>query len=129
MTDSQTLQKAIGIAIENGWKGYWGDTPVKLESTTSTFDAISGMPTVSIHILHKDRVFGYGGIPIFNVIYNHDFAKALWGEDDVCNYCGTNKHDAYCERQGNCQAWEYHLQNMVISPDPIAYLRDHMEEK
>lgn len=120
MTNQQILEKAIQKAIDGGWQGFWGKNK-KLESVTSTQDAISGMPTVTISIEHNGRIFGYGGIPVFNVIFNHQFAKALWGEDWL-----SHNGDEWCCNAG--EAWQYHLQMMVIDPNPIAYLEANLGE-
>jgi len=51
-------------------------------------------------------------VPLEYAIYNHDFAKALW----------LNKRNYYPD----VPAWQYHLQNMVVSEDPIKYLGEHI---
>lgn len=50
------------------------------------------------------------------LIYNHDFARALWGKEAPSNYCKMTGVDM----------WQYHLQQMVIAEDPIAYLSEHI---
>jgi hypothetical protein len=109
------LEKAIQKAIDGGWQGFWGKSK-KLDSVTSTQDAISGMPTVTISIRHNSRIFGYGGIPIFNIIYNHDFAKALWGEEESYSD-DTNQW---------LPKWKTRTQDMVIAEDPIKYLGENI---
>lgn len=52
----------------------------------------------------------------FGIIFNHDFAKALWGE----RYEGMDGVPDF--RSG----WPYHLQQMVVADDPIKYLGDHL---
>ena len=44
------------------------------------------------------------------VIFSHDFAKAFWGERLIESSISGN------------EGWQYHLQQMVISKDPIKYL-------
>jgi len=68
----------------------------------------------------------------------YGFAKAYWGDDEVCQYCGHNPGDkdrfAVCN---NCiqeldtefdlkLSWQYHLQQMVISENWIKYIEDHL---
>jgi hypothetical protein len=48
------------------------------------------------------------------LIYNHDFARALWGE-------GPADQDLPAMHK-----WEEHLMHMVIAKDPIAYLAEHI---
>lgn len=57
------------------------------------------------------------------IIFNHDFAKALLGDDTI--YIADilespTEGDAGWEER--LDSWEYHLQQAVISPDPIDYL-------
>ena len=62
------------------------------------------------------------------IIFNHDFAKALWG--NVPLYTGpfmrvgnTSIEPKECL---SATAWKYHLQQMVIADDPIQYLGQHL---
>lgn len=55
-------------------------------------------------------------------IFNHDFAKALWGTEEIA----TVIDDEGCDTAG--YLWESHLQSMVIAPDPIAYLGEHLDD-
>jgi hypothetical protein len=59
----------------------------------------------------------------YRLIFNHDFARALWGKSLVHNnYKGSEGVDVVIHRE----AWQYHLQQMVIAEDPIRYLGDHI---
>ena len=53
------------------------------------------------------------GTSYFNV-FDHDFAKALWGEEDIPL---PQPHDNLSQLN-----WAYHLQQMVLAEDPIKYL-------
>ena len=46
------------------------------------------------------------------LIYSHDFARALWGKEAPNDYCKITGVDM----------WQFHLQQMVVADDPIAYL-------
>jgi hypothetical protein len=50
------------------------------------------------------------------LIYNHDFARALWGKEAPNNHC----------KMAGLDMWQYHLQQMVVADDPIAYLGEHI---
>lgn len=80
-------------------------------------------------------------------IFNHDFAKAFWGEELVNKY-GKNK-DEFCsiyqhyrrgEREWNklsvnhfnisynlLERWQYHLQQLAISEDRLAYIERFLD--
>lgn len=48
---------------------------------------------------------------VYAIIFNHDFAKALWGGE-----IQVVPADPYTRVN-----WKYHLQQMVIADDPIDY--------
>lgn len=56
------------------------------------------------------------GDAIFSVIYNHDFAKAFFGEEwtDVLGK----------DVRANCPFWKVQLQIMVIMEKPLKYLEE-----
>jgi hypothetical protein len=60
----------------------------------------------------------------FELIYEPDFAKALWGEETYYplegGECGVDCD--YCNYK--LKVYEYHLSRMVISKDPLKYLWD-----
>lgn len=60
------------------------------------------------------------------MIWEHQFAKAFWGKDfcgQTCLYDCWHLKDKIPIWDGHYQErWQYHLQQMVISEDPIKYL-------
>lgn len=134
MTDQEVLERAIQKAIDSGWTVF-SDGPVVYENCLLGADAISGMPTVTISVVVGGRVYGFGAIPLFNVIFNHDFAKSLFGDERISHYCedggveneflgGTLEYpyNEGADMQFTCGSWKVRLMEMVISPDPIKYL-------
>lgn len=116
MTDQQILDKAIKKAIRGGFK------PLDIKDEdfnlfgTQTGDGLT------------EAVFNrYEPPSLFTLIFNHDFAKALWGESKEIN---SSKEFDY-KRTGHgfnkprTLGWQYHLQQMVIAEDPIKYLGEH----
>jgi hypothetical protein len=72
---------------------------------------------------------------IFNFLFNPKwgFAKAFWSDKEVTKCCGEEYDpDRACFACGNPSDWihlyEYHLQQMVISKDPIKYLEQFKEK-
>lgn len=70
------------------------------------------------------------------IIFNHDFARALFGETEICFECtelrmendylvnseyGCDNEDYY-EHHKTGKAFHYHLQQAVIGKDPIGYM-------
>lgn len=88
MNRQEILERAISKAIEGGWKDSYIDSQ-DLKN-----------------ILDNDPFI----LPIKGLIFNHDFAQALWGEQEI------EAEDTYMH------AWAYHLRQMVVADDPIEYL-------
>ena len=100
MTNKQILETAIQKAIDAGW-GPW-NAPV----TVKQFDH-------DIFCYIDGERWNYEAF-----IFNHDFAKALWGEERIVNI----KNYQALKRMG----WQFHLQQMVIAEDSIAYLGENL---
>lgn len=125
MTNGQILKKAIEKAQQKGFELKDDNDIVVIEH-----DQL-GQPT--------GRIFGYQ-----TIIFNHNFAKAFWGDKRVCVYCDegeiTEKHDAeYQESWEECEncgtndmipmaRWQIHLQKMVLEEDPLKYLESYLKE-
>src|SRR5919198_6239497 len=58
------------------------------------------------------------------IIFTHDFAKAFWGRKVIDNDFADEEgcSDPYVCDLHCGEAWEYHLQRMVISDDPLIEL-------
>ncbi len=57
--------------------------------------------------------FDIGWLHRMDIIFDHKFAKALWGDEPLHRIKLT---------EPLMENWGYHLQQMVIADDPIAYL-------
>jgi hypothetical protein len=104
MKDKEVLQKAIEMAIENGY-----DKELKFVA-----DFKENNPFVIVFRLDRET----DPTDLNTVIFSHDFAKAFWGEKRT-------------EKQGSINVpvnlgWQYHLQQMVLEENPIDYLRKFM---
>lgn len=125
MTHQQILERAIRKAIVNGWNYQpFGDRYFP--------NYISGDRLIE-HIAST-----IDDLRLNAVIFNHDFAKALWGTKLAYGWFQANnpsnkvselpEASADLYEEDNLAIWQYHLQRMVISPDPIAYLEENMPE-
>lgn len=121
MTNKEILERAISKAIDGGWN-FHGILPGKYEGIDLSNDVISGLPTITMQTIYKGRVWGIGAVPLFAVLYEHDFAKALWGEEHHGQEDYYSSKYNECSGMENLACWEYHLKQMVISKDPIKYL-------
>lgn len=99
MSRKQILEKAIKKAIDNGWKGVEGITDAEP---------------------YLDNL-----LPV--LIFNHDFAKALWGEKLHANPVVTDLK-TYAEGKDpiHLEKWQYHLQQLVIADDVFKYLEENI---
>lgn len=86
MSHQEILIKAIQTAVNNGWEPNEFDMQ-DIDYITRTW-------------------------PI--IFLDHNFAKALWGEE------------GYTDTGEPAEVWQYHLQQMVIADDPIAYLEKNI---
>jgi len=69
---------------------------------------------------------------INELLFNHNFAKAFFGDSDTCSNCGhkLKGQDWKSNACGNCNkglnekeddSWEYHLKQMVLSKNLLKY--------
>lgn len=116
MSNQEILEKAIEKAEKNGWaKNY------KIKMTWLNDDGTRRI-TAKITIDDWDTY-----API---IFNHDFAKALWGEELHQEIFivpkELNKRFAGTKDLDIKPTWMYHLQQMVIAEDPVQYLGENL---
>lgn len=57
----------------------------------------------------------------YSFYYDHDFAKAFFGDVWTDEEMESNKFPTI-----DLEPWQYHLQQMVISQDPIQYLAKYL---
>lgn len=125
MTNQQILEKAMQKAIDGGWLPYFSSFDKEMAKDTLRFTTQEGASDVRFLVETKGRYYGLGGysLTIPEIIFNHDFAKALWGIG--CSDCGNP--DAMTNPMGCGQPeWCVQLQQMVIADDPIKYLGENL---
>ncbi len=110
MIRREILKKAVEKAIANGWK----------PDNNLQFIAINEFITLDTDYFCLDK---WHKFKIEQLLYNHDFAKALWGEEwksaELKEYIPET--DSY--KIGTIlPKWKWHLQEMVIAEDPVKYL-------
>ena len=55
----------------------------------------------------------------WSVIFSHDFAKAIWGEEKITEVL-------WCEHEIGKIAWHYHLQQLVLEKEPLKYIKQFL---
>lgn len=111
MTNQEILTKAIQKAIEGGWK-----QPDSLQFTDHS-------EYVIYNVNGLDDAWSV--FKIRELLLNREFAKALWGEAPEECGCDCDGGPDYFDRE-EMPAWQYHLQQLVISEDPIKYLGENL---
>lgn len=134
MTKTQVLQKAIAIAVERGWRPLPRSLPTRIESWQGDHMVVVGV----VGNRDGEDYESQWVRELEGIIFSHDFARALWGNDiPKKDFKPTYKWNERLGRYNSWSelqeietrpAWVYHLQEMVISDDPIKYLEDNMPE-
>jgi hypothetical protein len=119
MTDKEVLQKALKIAVKNGFR--WNTMMPKVIRVSPNLELL-------IDLEGKTQV----SIGSSDLIFSHDFAKAFWGESEDKiktthnkNIYDGNRVEIHCK---DIYIWQHHLQQMVLCDNPIDYLRKHIEK-
>lgn len=109
MTKQQIIEKAITKAKDNGWKSFGFDKwSIKPNGVQVDFELSDEQ---------KEGWLSGGYSPHYMVvIFDHDFAKALWP--------GERREGFNTIMTPN---WIFHLKRMVISEDRLKYLGDHLD--
>lgn len=106
MKPDEVLTKAIKKAIANGWQGHLN------KSDTGLWVVFGRTHTL------------LDGAPPKEILFNHDFAKALWGQELEDAITGEKLY--ITAGPTRLPIWQEQLQAMVIADDPIAYLGEHL---
>lgn len=107
-TDQEILEEAIQKAVAGGWVNEDDTKPITLPDTGHVF--------LTHGLLDMPHIF----FEVAELIFNPDFAKALWGEE------WAHKLIDNVPLGRSNPAWQYHLQQMVIANDPIRYLGENI---
>jgi hypothetical protein len=70
-------------------------------------------------------------IDTYRLLFDHDFAKALWGETFVhiqVMYLSYRKERHKRQEDKSIAAFEFHLQQQALADDPLDYLLEQYEE-
>lgn len=138
MTEAEIVFEVISKAHKNGY--------LKFGNNAITVQEIQGI----LFVVEEDSRDGMKMLwSIDSIIFSHYFAKALWGEKDVCVLCGETSVDSgeshnsngddywancagcgaewmskleFSERGNYLPCYLYHLQEMVLYLNPIQYL-------
>ena len=125
MSNQEILEKAIQKSIDGGWAYPFGS------NTYEIIKYVQSRPeSIAFGFREKwqdadtpGHLEGHWAIP--ELIFNHEFAKALWGELPKRS---ADMYDCPQDEIGQIDTcnWEHHLQQMVIADDSIKYLGENI---
>lgn len=117
MTDLEILEKAIKKTIDGGWLGPKPRIVKLIRAKYAFHNHIDLVWEETNEQGYTVRVSGYRSPN--DIIFSHDFAKALWGENNMADVLnGKTSQLNY--------GWKTHLERMVIADDPIKYLGENI---
>lgn len=141
MTQAEKLEALIQKAVDGGWKPGWSTDILnfKLQSSLVT-EEITLSWNYRPEWAKDDNNYCYT-VSLASIIFDHDFARALFPEDityvhsgyeryakgrDVQSWLGPAKEaikdDDFMTGAISYTTSQYHLQQAVISKDPIGYM-------
>ncbi len=131
MNREEILTKVIDKAIKNGWKvfdfyDYYNEHG---EFKFMVDDFYNGEHPMHIRFGGTEGQ-GSNNYETNTVIFSHDFAKAFWNSISCFHNGKQYRHVARtCPTEEGQEEWQYHLQQMVISGDPIKYLEQFLPDE
>ena len=123
MSNQEILEKAIQKAIDGGWTV---GRQIKFEKSMGWVQVGDGPeePEVTENGVTARMTQLLGET---DILYDKGFAKALWKDIDF-DTTDTDlwEGDGYTSALFLGEAWQFHIQNMVIADDAIKYLGDNL---
>ena len=127
LTDDQVIEEAITLAIKGGWDETLNDNLSGFCTCRDTKEYVwfdGGKGNYGAHVYPEEV--------LYELIFNHSFAKALWGDaliapmpNGTCLYETGNDGINYKFHQ---QEWQYRGTQMFLAEDRIDYLRQYLKE-
>ncbi|MEK6879279.1 MAG: hypothetical protein AABY22_06695, partial [Nanoarchaeota archaeon] len=140
MTNQEILTKIIAKAKKNGWKmrgcqdvvvkvKRYEDLAKKLEVKIEDLP-----PTETIYFISsKNKGSKKKEVDLYNLIFSHDFAIAIFGAEDKwdttpctcpsedCPFGGLDVHYTWCRTLQAARGYKVHLEKMVVAARPLEY--------
>lgn len=117
------LRPVIQKVLDNGWKPRTFPSLPEYPSDPETIVGFEIYKYGTKHVTFFTADDIRFRIPLYEIMFNHDFAKALWGigelDEPTKLYYHTSNTTGFAT---TVNRWQHHLQQMAASDDPIAYL-------
>jgi len=125
MTNKEILEKVIKNTVKNGY------SQEQIDCFWKVMDNFNNPLS-----LYQSE---WKSMLIKVLVLDPDFAKAFWkNEPKYCSACRQTHFKDGVLNKSDCDAgfgiddlegWEFHLQQMILKPEPLKYLERFLEEK
>ncbi len=135
MNDQDKLKAVIERAVEGGW-----ELPNEAWEYEVQSDRILILTSMGLDD-EGHEVPGSWRVSTYEILFSHEFSKAFWGEELVCDNCGELVQwdddsrwcsgfcaDKYRPRE-DMYEWAFHLQQAVLSESPLDYYFNHLKDE
>jgi hypothetical protein len=144
MTDKQQIlqpterqhivKRAMQTAINRGWRGIFKGSFVPFDQIVESWGISVGSDVRRTVFYCKWRSspkseLHYWECDVEKIIFSPEFAILLWGDDTEDRPPDGNYDTDDYSSWIFLEAWIYHLQQMIIAPDPITYLGEHLNDQ
>jgi len=99
------LTSLIDLAVKNGFSWKYDSLPIYRQAQRELYVVERGG---SCYPMNRDDS------ELYKLLFSYGFAKAIWGEE---------KYKA----NGELYVWQHHLQQAVVSKDPLQYFLDYLK--
>lgn len=129
MTDREILEQAITKAVGSGYSPF--SNKFKLgrlaHHAEGWMSVVFDVWVEDLSAFDADKWVRME-IPVNHIIFNHDFATALWGSQPYRIGDWKGQHSDDDEQKGMWAGpnWQHHLRMMVIDSDPLRYLGENI---
>tara|TARA_Y100000310_G_scaffold299988_1_gene335302 strand:+ start:300 stop:779 length:480 start_codon:yes stop_codon:yes gene_type:complete len=120
LSKEQILKKAIEKAVKNGWWRDWHERQLKPEDIKLFDEGYEAFPILVGQVAFCCQE---------KILFDHDFAKAFFGEKVICHGIMPEGLDGPLVELPSQPAWKIHLQSMVLEKNPVKYLEKFLDEK
>lgn len=123
-TNEDILKQSIEKTLNNGWlpKFYlkkWGKV-IKIITKTEKGKSLVKEGHFWLEYENIGSIINYN---VYEIIFSIDFAKAFFGEEDIEDSYWDRVKSKYIQRF----EWSAHLQQMVLEPEPLLYLKKFLD--
>lgn len=101
-TKEEKLKEIIEYGVERGWDGWKSYTPAFISGDKKRKEKVLN----TIMMSRKEAI-----------LFSHSFAKAFWKDEEFV-----------IKNNPLGKPWQYHLQQAVISDDPVDYYYKYIKE-